>query len=360
MWKLPLRFQALQRIGPVSVSGVNNSCQQPFSTAFRNAAAAEGKKELSEEEKNRPSHLKGRDLISFDEFTPNDIKTILWTAMDLKSAEKGQIRDLCADRSAFCIFEDTMTKLALTSAGKRLGSSVTFLHTTHFNPKYDLTFYGKSLSSAADIIFVDFPGWKESDLEKLAVGSLVPVVNIRSNLYAPAIALAEVLSIHEYYEFLRRLTLSYIGPEDNSLLTTYANLLPKLGMHFRYICDGQKMNEKVWEKGLVLAKKHNTEVHHCDSLADAIFRANIISTCFHNLSELYLTVKDVKEADLNWTLLHHEVYKSASVDPELLHSKQSLVWDSMRNFTWIIKAIMVCTMTNYEVKLPRPKFEGVE
>jgi len=252
-----------------------------------------------------------------------------------------------------------MTKLALTGAAKRLGSSITFVHDSHFNPNYDLTFYGKSLSSAADIIFVDSPNWKEDDLEKLATGSLVPVINLRSFLYSPAIALSECLSIHEYYEFLRRLTLSYIGPEDNPLLNTYVNILPKLGMHFRYICDG-KMNETVWEKGLVLAKKHNTEVHHCDSMADAIFRANTISTCFHNLEELFLTVKDVKEADLNWTLLHHEVYKSSSVSPELLHSNQSLVWNSIKNLPWIVKALMVATTTNYEPKIARPKFEGIE
>lgn len=126
-------------------------------------------------------------------------------------------------------------------------------------------FLFRSLSAATDIIFIEAPRWKLEDFEKIAKGSIVPVINLRSIDSSTGVALAECLSLQEYYGFLRRLTVSYIGPgnftnmimkgrlcldcciencyysqltDNNPLLNTYATLFPKLGMHFRYVCDG--------------------------------------------------------------------------------------------------------------------------
>jgi len=105
------------------------------------------------------------------------------------------------------------------------------LHTKYY-------FWIRSVSSSADIIFVESKSWSEQDIEKLSVGSHAPVVNLRSKMYAPGMALAECMSLQEHYEFLRRLTVSYIGPSNNPLLNTYPAIFPKLGIHFRYLIDG--------------------------------------------------------------------------------------------------------------------------
>jgi ornithine carbamoyltransferase len=93
----------------------------------------------------------------------------------------------------------------------------------------------RTLSSASDIVFVDSQTFSEEDTEQLASGCTVPVVTVSNAGLSPALCLAELMTLFEKYQYLRRLIISYIGVGSESTLNTYAVLLPKVGMHLRYL-----------------------------------------------------------------------------------------------------------------------------
>jgi len=93
----------------------------------------------------------------------------------------------------------------------------------------------RTLASAADIVFLDSQKLTYEESELIATGCTVPVVAVSHADLRPVICLAELMTLYEKYQYLRRLIVSYVGQGDDPTLNTYAVLLPKVGMHLRYL-----------------------------------------------------------------------------------------------------------------------------
>ncbi|CAG7816339.1 unnamed protein product, partial [Allacma fusca] len=180
------------------------------------------------------SDLRGRDLISFDHWTRQDILTLLWIALDLKSKETNV--KLCQDLSCTVFYQDVLIKAGLVKGINNCGAVATSLHSSHLPSTLNLELFARCLSSASSVIFVEAP-WTEEELTHLATGSSMPIINVRSKDSAPLLCLAECMTLFEHYGYLRRIVVAYLGPTTDPIARTYIQLLPKIGLHFRYFSD---------------------------------------------------------------------------------------------------------------------------
>ncbi|CAL8107714.1 unnamed protein product [Orchesella dallaii] len=303
--------------------------------------------------------LNGRDLISFDGYTRDDIYTLLWIAKELKQFQHQSIR---MGKRISLIWSNPITKATLANASQNLESSLCCVHEDQlYGSANNYEMLGRSLASAADIIFLDVPSWSQSNVEEFAAGSNRPVVLISSRELSPALVYSELLSFYETYAFLRRLILVYLGPGNNAALNTYFTVVPTIGGHLRYVVDGVIENQTSWEKGLRLASKFNTEMKQFEKVEEAVDRAHAVSTCFHNLPHMHLMLKDVKEMDLDWTFVQSDSHKGLSVSKDLMKaSGHSLLNEVISNQSWIFQACVAAHTSDYTPKSQPPRFEGVD
>ncbi|ODN00029.1 Ornithine carbamoyltransferase, mitochondrial [Orchesella cincta] len=302
--------------------------------------------------------LNGRDLLSFEGYTRNEVYSLLWVATELKNVQQS----LRLGKRVGLIWSNPIAKASLTHASQNLESSLCCVHENQlFGSSNNYEMLGRSLASTSDIIFLDVPSWSQSNVEEFAAGSNRPVILISSRDLSPAVVYSELLSFYETYGFLRRVILVYLGPGNNPALNTYFTVFPTIGGHLRYVVDGVIESQASWEKGLRLATKFNTEIKQFEKVDEAIDRAHAISTCSHNLSHMHLKLKDVKEMDLDWTFVQSDSHKGLSVSKDLMKAAgHSLIHEVINNQSWIFQACIAAHTSDYRPIIQPPRFEGVD
>jgi ornithine carbamoyltransferase len=275
-------------------------------------------------------------------------------ALDLKA--KGANVKLCQDTSCTVFYEDIITKAGLVKGISNSGAVATSIHASHLPADLNLDYFARAIASGSSVIFAQAP-WTEEQLEELASGSNKPVITVQSKESAPLLCLAECMTLYEHYSYLRRLTLAFLGPVEDQIARTYIQLLPKIGLHFRYASDSQ-FSDDLWSKGIEFSGKNSfpTDLLQFSTPEEAIFRADVIIA--HPETKLKLSAKDMKEAELDWTFLHHDIHLGSSCSKQLLRSKHSLVWKYVENIQWIAQALVVATTCGYKPSIPLPGFKG--
>jgi ornithine carbamoyltransferase len=175
----------------------------------------------------------GRDLLSIDDLSPQDLSGLL----DLSSKVKGtpgEYAGRLAGRSVALIFEkpSTRTRVSFEVAVTALGGHPLALSSQELQLGRGETIEdtGQVLSRYVDCIVLRTFG--QERLHRLAGAASVPVVNALSDHEHPCQALADLLTIQERKGGLAGLTLAYVGDGNNvahSLLLAGA----KAGMHVR-------------------------------------------------------------------------------------------------------------------------------
>ncbi|MED3962408.1 ornithine carbamoyltransferase [Niallia taxi] len=176
--------------------------------------------------------LKGKDLLTLAEYSPETIKELVHKAKEMKEAYlNGELIAPLKGKTLGMIFEksSTRTRVSFETGMFQLGGQALFLSSRDLQigrgePVSDTA---KVLSQYVDAIMIRT--FAHETVEELAEHATIPVINGLTDLHHPCQALADLLTILEGKGTLKGLKLAYIGDGNNvahSLLIACA----KVGM----------------------------------------------------------------------------------------------------------------------------------
>jgi ornithine carbamoyltransferase len=314
-------------------------------------------------------NLKGRSLLTLKDFTAEEIDYLLDLAADLKAKKKqGITGNSLKGKNIALIFEkpSTRTRCAFTVGCVDEGGHPEYLS------KDDIQLgHKESVEDTARVLGrmfdgIEFRGFKQETVEKLAKYSGVPVWNGLTDEDHPTQILADFLTLKEQFGKLKGLKLVYVGDGRNNMANSLMIGSSKMGIHFtilspKALWPDQKLVEecetyaKVSGSKLVISDEHSV-VEGADAIytdvwcsmgeeALATERISLLKPYQVN-EELFALTKNDKAI-----LLHClPAVKGNEVTEALFEHFAEVVFDEAENRMHTIKAVMVATLGNTEGK----------
>ena len=324
--------------------------------------------------------LKKRSFLKLLDYTPDEIEYLLSLAADFKAKKKAGIpHRICEGKNIALIFEktSTRTRCAFEVAAADLG-----MHSTYLDPSCSQIGKKESISDTARVLGrmydgIEYRGFGQEIVEKLAEYSGVPVWNGLTNEFHPTQILADFLTIQEHCGSLRGKSLTYYGDArynmGNSLMVGCA----KMGMRYT-ICAPEKYfpSDSLVSECKRIAAENGGEIVFCEDPITAAAESDIIYTDVwlsmgepdsvwqERITDLvpYRVTADIMNAsdgayfmhclpsfhDLNTTTgkVISEKYgiDCMEVTDEVFESERSIVFDEAENRMHTIKAVMAATV----------------
>ncbi|MBE3580945.1 MAG: ornithine carbamoyltransferase [Thermoanaerobacteraceae bacterium] len=152
------------------------------------------------------TNLKGKHLITLQEWTKEEIETLLDLSFELK--RRKMLREkhhLLEDRTFYMLFfeESTRTRNAFETGMTQLGG-----HAIYLTPKMTQIDHGETAKDTVEVLgrFGDGIGVRNCAYKKgnaymreLAKWAKIPVINMQCDLYHPTQALADLMTIREKF-----------------------------------------------------------------------------------------------------------------------------------------------------------------
>jgi N-acetylornithine carbamoyltransferase len=194
------------------------------------------------------THLRGRDLITLDEWTKEEIDTLLEVALQLKRERALRIpHPILRDKvlAMLFFFSSTRTRASFEAGMAQLGGHAQFIEakTTQIAHGDTAKEIGEILGRYNDGIAIRQVDWKVGNgyIREVAEHSRVPVLNMQCDVYHPHQALADLMTIIEKLGDPRGKTAtvswayaaSYQKPI--SVPQSLVTLLPRFGMNVRLV-----------------------------------------------------------------------------------------------------------------------------
>jgi N-acetylornithine carbamoyltransferase len=161
------------------------------------------------------THLRGRDMITTQEWTKDELDTIIDIALDLKRRRAlGQDHALLRDKvlEMLFFFSSTRTRASFEAGMAQLGGHAMFLDSTTTQIGHGDTWkeIGEILGRYGDGIAIRNVDWGIGNkyIRAVAEASRVPVLNMQCDVYHPFQALADLLTIIEQKGDPRKLTIN--------------------------------------------------------------------------------------------------------------------------------------------------------
>jgi len=194
------------------------------------------------------AHLRGRDLITLQEWTKDEIDTLLDVAFMLKRERAlGRAHPILRDKvlAMLFFFASTRTRASFEAGMAQLGGHAQFIEsrTTQISHGDTATEIGEIMGRYNDGIAIRQVDWGVGNgyIRDVAAASRVPVLNMQCDIYHPHQALADLMTIIERFGDPRgksatvswAYAASYQKPM--SVPQSLALLLPRFGMNVRLV-----------------------------------------------------------------------------------------------------------------------------
>src|SRR5881398_4073236 len=172
-----------------------------------------------------PVNLRGRSVLTLDDFTPQEIRWLLRLSVDLKSAKlAGTEQPRLKGKNIALIFEkdSTRTRTGFEVAAYDQGAHVTYLGPTgsHIGHKETVKDTARVLGRMYDAI--EYRGFGEAIADELARWAGVPVYNGLTDEWHPTQILADFLTMREHLDKpLQEITFAYLGDARFNMADTY-------------------------------------------------------------------------------------------------------------------------------------------
>jgi ornithine carbamoyltransferase len=310
-------------------------------------------------------NLKGKSFLTLKDFTPEEIEYLLDLAAELKeNKKKGITGSSLKGKNIALIFEkpSTRTRCAFTIGCIDEGGHPEYLS------KDDIQLgYKESVEDTARVLGrmfdgIEFRGFKQETVEKLAKYSGVPVWNGLTDTYHPTQILADFLTLKEQFGKLKGLKLVYVGDGRNNMANSLMIGSSKMGIHFTILAP-----KSLWPKQELIslceeyAKASGSKIDFSDSLeavegADAVYTDVWCSMGEEDLAAeriALLKPYQVNDALLARTGKEHTIFlhclpavKGKEVTEDVFERFADVVFDEAENRMHTIKAVMVATLSN--------------
>jgi ornithine carbamoyltransferase len=157
-----------------------------------------------------------QDLLSFKDWTPDQLHNLLALAKTIKNNPAGY-RKALDGMSIVALFEkpSLRTRVSFDIGINKLGGHMVYLdsQSNKLAGREDVKDMGANLACWADAIVSRV--FTHNTLEQLAESAKVPVINALCDIYHPCQAVADYLTISEHYDDLSKVKLAYIGDGNN-------------------------------------------------------------------------------------------------------------------------------------------------
>ena len=324
-------------------------------------------------------NLKGKNFLSLMDLEPFEIRYLLDLSHDLKAKKRAGIKgDLLEGKNIVLLFEktSTRTRCSFEVAAMDEGAGVTFLSNSQMGKKESIEDTAKVLGRMYDGI--EFRGYEQSTVEKLAKYSGVPVWNGLTDIDHPTQILADFMTIEEKLKKpLNTVKLVFVGDIRNNMSYALMYGAAKMGMHFVAIGPKElevdksilgKVNKVASQTGAKIEITHemsgtlNADVVYTDIWCSMGEEDKMVER--YNLLKDYKITKKFMASTKNPECLfmhclpaYHnfdtEVVSKAKlelgvdireVDDDVFRSNNSVVFDEAENRMHTIKAVIVATI----------------
>ncbi|MDY4152128.1 MAG: ornithine carbamoyltransferase [Treponema sp.] len=303
--------------------------------------------------------FKGRSLLNWIDWTPNEINTLLDLAIQVKAeSHKGEIHQRFLGKTIALIFEkrSTRTRSSFETAFAEEGGHPVFMSTD------DIQLGAKeSVKDTARVLgrmfsAIEFRGFKQSHVEELAEYSGIPVINGLTDEFHPTQALADIMTLKEIFGTLKGLHWAFCGDGRNNVARSMMLISAKMGIDFSIYSPKELYPDseiiKICEP---FAKNSGAKIQISDKIdivkgADALYTDVWVSMGEENLKDQRIKLLEpfqvnsalMKSTGKDTVFLHClPAVKGQEVTEEVFESKSSKVWDQAENRKHTIKAIML-------------------
>ena len=326
-------------------------------------------------------NLKGKSFLKLLDFTPAEIEGLLDLAADLKAKKKAGIpHRLHEGKNIALVFEKTSTR---TRCSFEVAAADLGMHPVYLDPKSSQLGKKESIADTARVLGrmfdgIEYRGFEQTRVEKLASYSGVPVWNGLTNEFHPTQILADFLTIREHFGGLKGKKLVYLGDArynmGNSLMVGCA----KMGLHF-VACAPEKYfpDAALIEECKAVAAETGATLEFETDPMKAVLGADVLYTDIwvsmgepeevwaeriHDLLPYQVTQILMDTAGPQCRFMHclpayhdletengvaiHEKFglESMEVTDEVFEGSQSIVFDEAENRMHTIKAVMAATL----------------
>jgi ornithine carbamoyltransferase len=323
------------------------------------------------------TNLRGRDLITLDDWTKEEIDTLLDVAFQLKRERAlGIPHPILRDKTLAMLFffSSTRTRGSFESGMAQLGGHAEFIEskTTQIAHGDTAKEIGEILGRYNDGIAVRQIDWKVGNgyIREVAEHSRVPVLNMQCDVYHPHQALADLMTIIEKLGDPRGQTAtvswayaaSYQKPI--SVPQSLVTLLPRFGMNVRLVHPPEfTLLPEIMDLARDNARKAHVDFEVMDSFEDGLQGTQVV---YAKSWGALLTTEDEQEGAAiidkykDW-IADEARLKLAGEDAIYMHplpadrgvevadavidGPQSVVYDQAENRLHGQKAVMALTMS---------------
>lgn len=308
--------------------------------------------------------MRGRDLLDFCDYTPEELHALLKLSGALKEAQKtGFTHALLAGKTLAMIFEkaSTRTRISFEVGILQLGGHALFLpsSSTQMGRGEPISDTAQVLSRYVDGIMIRTFG--HEIVQEFAQYASVPVMNGLTNQHHPCQLLADALTIFEHKGRLSGITVVYVG-DGNNMAHSWLQLAPKLGMNIRIASPtGYLPSPEIVEEANYWARMHKTEVLVTTDPERGMAGADVVTT------DVWASMGDEAEADDrrrvfkdyqvnanlvrvaadDYIFLHClPAHRGEEVTSEIIDGQHSVVFDESENRLHVQKAVMAALMAD--------------
>jgi len=224
--------------------------------------------------------LKGRSLLTLNDYTLDEIRLLLDTARKYKELKKsGTLHRDHEGKNIALLFEktSTRTRCAFTVAANDLGVAPEFLgkDDIQLGKKETVEDTAKVLGRMFDGI--QFRGFAHRTVEDLAKYAGVPVWNGLTDEFHPTQVLADFLTIEEHVGRLKDAVMVFMGDGRNNMANSLMLGAAKVGMDFRIAAPKELFPEQALvELAHTFAAESGAKITVTDNVTDAVKDADVI------------------------------------------------------------------------------------
>jgi ornithine carbamoyltransferase len=184
-----------------------------------------------------PINLRGRSLLTLDDYSPAEIRFLLRLAGELKAAKlAGTEQPRLLRRNIALIFEKDSTR---TRTGFEVAAYDQGAHVTYLGPTGSQIGHKESMKDTARVLgrvydAIEYRGFGQKTAEELAAHAGVPVYNGLTDETHPTQTLADFMTMREFtHKHLSGLAVTFLGDGRNNVARSLAVGAAKVGIDMR-------------------------------------------------------------------------------------------------------------------------------
>lgn len=309
-----------------------------------------------------PTRTRLENFLADDQLTKTQIIDLIALAIKIKNHPSDYSKAL-AGKSVVMLFEkpSLRTHVSFDMGINKLGGHALYLGQQNgkLGERERVSDYAKNLSCYADAIVARV--FENSAIEGLAEHATIPVINALCDIYHPCQALADFVTLQEYFVLgkgidLTKVKLAYIG-DGNNVSNSLMFMAAILGVDFTLVCPaGHEPEAQLLSKAKAFADKSGSKLvltSDVEALGpqDAIYTDTWVSMGFEDASKKAALLEKFAPYQVNHQMMKgsgasivmhcQPAHLEEEITTALFDSEMSVVFQAAENRMWAQNAVLV-------------------